>query len=699
MNRLLATALSALMALSAITVVSAATDWQSKVDASVLRAAANGPTDFIVYMSAHADLAPASRAASKAAKGAFVYDALTTTARESQAPVVSLLRSLGSPADQYWIANTIVSHGALDVIEAVALRADVQAVYAVGKGELHWPVDTSSPEQSAATDATAVVGPSVEFVNANDAWALGYRGQGAVVAGADSGVRWTHGALKGHYRGWDAATGTANHNYNWHNAAGPNAACPTEIADTQPCDDHDHGTHTVGSMVGDDGGANQIGMAPDAEWIACRNMTQGFGVVPTYMDCMQWFIAPTDLQGNNNQFFIGPEPINSTMLCNTINFPLAIYKSAFTVGALDATGAGVPLDRIAGYSSLGPVSDNPLEGVNYRKPDITAPGTNVRSAVSGSDTAYAAFSGTSMAGPHVAGLVALIISANPALRGHVDTIEDIIESTAKPLTSNLGCGGDSSTQVPNNVFGYGGIDALAAVQKALVTQPEEPASQELVGLPAQIVAVTKETSTQSHTTTDYSNGTAMSGTTTWRVVKDTGNCCENHLGLSKGGGRLFDIGGSYINYSDDRGLTWFSVRPPEPLVNGEGSIAVAPNGDVLGITWDAYSGDHLVAYKYNAESGEWKTLTNILHHPVYDRPWLSVIPGPFTDATGKVVPYVSIVEGGTGVKDPMFVSTDGLVYAEPSSTTLGNLSSDPVSSWFPISADPSADWTQPIRSA
>jgi len=737
MNRLLATLLSILVAASAASVVSAGADWQSKVDASVLRAAADGATDFMVYMSAHADLSAADRISTKAAKGAFVYDELTTVARESQAPVVSLLRSLGSPADQYWIANTIVSQGGLDVLEAVALRGDVQAIYAVGKGELHWPVDTTSTD---STSVTTAVGPSISFVNASDAWDLGYRGQGAVVAGADTGVRWTHSALKTHYRGWNAATGTANHNYNWHNAAGPNAACPTEITDTQPCDDHDHGTHTVGTMVGDDGGANQVGMAPDAEWIACRNMTQGFGVVPSYMDCMQWFIAPTDLAGNNPDPSKAPDVVNNswgcvevcappilkdmidasraagifyavsagndnqfllglTMACNTINFPLATYRSAFTVGALDATGNGTPINDIAYYSSLGPVSDNPIEGVLYRKPDISAPGTNVRSSVSGSDTAYAAFSGTSMAGPHVAGLVALIISANPALRGHVDTIEDIIESTATPLTSDLGCGGDSDTQVPNNVFGYGAIDALAAVEKALVTQPEETSSQELVGVPASVVAVTKETSTQTHPVTDFSSGTAVSGTTTWRVVKDTGNCCENHLGLAKDGQRLFDIGGSYINYSDDRGLTWMSVRPPEPLVNGEGSVAVAPNGDVLGITWDAYSGDHLVAYKYNAETGQWLTLTNILHHPVYDRPWLSVIPGPFNDATGKVVPYVSIVEGGTGVKDPMFVSTDGLIYAEPSSTTLGNVSSDPVTRWIPTVADAGNDWDQPIRSA
>ncbi|HEX9833986.1 MAG TPA: S8 family serine peptidase, partial [Mycobacterium sp.] len=567
MNRLLATALSALIAIAAVTTVAASTDWQSKVDASVLRDAEDGDAVFIVYMAERADLSPAARIGAKAAKGAFVFDALTTFARDSQAPVTALLQGLGSPTDQYWISNTIVSRGDLDVIEAVALRADVGAIYALGKGELHFPVSTSAPQESDATGATAVAGPSIDFVNADEAWALGYRGEGAVVAGADTGVRWTHSALKGHYRGWNAATGSADHNYNWHNAAGPNAACPTEIADTQPCDDHDHGTHTVGTMVGDDGGANQIGMAPDAEWIACRNMTQGFGVVPSYMDCMQWFIAPTDLAGNNPDPSKAPDVVNNswgcvevcappmlkdmidasraagifyavsagndnqfffglTMACNTINFPLAVYSSAFTVGALDAAANGTPNNNIADYSSLGPVSDNPAEGVNYRKPDISAPGTNVRSSVSGSDTAYAAFSGTSMAGPHVAGLVALIVSANPALRGHVDTIEDIIESSAQPLTSDLGCGGDSDTQVPNNVFGYGAIDALAAVELALVTQPEPDSSQELVGLPASIVAVTKETLTQSHPVTDYSSGTPVSGSTTWRVVKDTGNCCE-----------------------------------------------------------------------------------------------------------------------------------------------------------------------------
>jgi subtilisin family serine protease len=519
MNRLMATALSALLMASAVAVASAATiNWQGKVDASVLSATQLGTTDVIVYMRDKADLSMAASLPTKRAKGTFVFNALTKQAAESQTGLLAELKLRGRQHTSFWIANAVHVRGVdLTTLSAIAQRADVANVFAVGKGRLDEPVTRGATSTSApnATDATLALGPSIGFVNAQQAWDLGYRGQGAVVASADTGVRWTHSAIKRQYRGFDEQTASATHDYNWRDAyAGVNSACPGNA--TSPCDDHDHGTHTVGTMVGDDGGANQIGVAPDAEWIACKNMNQGFGVVPSYMDCMQWFIAPTDASGQNPDPLKAPDVVNNswgcveacappllkdmidasraagifyavsagndnqfllglTTACNTINFPLAVYRSGFTVGALDANGAGVPSNSIAYYSSLGPVADNPIEGVNYRKPDISAPGTNVRSSVSGSDNLYASFSGTSMAGPHVAGLAALIISANPALRGHVGTIEDIIEQTATPLTTSKGCGGDGPNQVPNNVFGHGKIDALKAVQLAAMTEPD-PAS-------------------------------------------------------------------------------------------------------------------------------------------------------------------------------------------------------------------------------
>lgn len=103
------------------------------------------------------------------------------------------------------------------------------------------------------------VEPGVTYIKAPQVWATGFTGQGIVVAGADTGIRWDHNALKNHYRGWDGST--ASHDYNWHDSihTGGGSCGANTLA---PCDDNGHGTHTIGTAVGDDGGANQVGVAP-----------------------------------------------------------------------------------------------------------------------------------------------------------------------------------------------------------------------------------------------------------------------------------------------------------------------------------------------------------------------------------------------------------------------------------------------------
>lgn len=471
-------------------------DWTTKVDGSVLQAATSGTTEFLAYMDERPDLSGAAALGTKAEKGRHVYEVLTTTAARSQAGLLSHLAMLGASHRPYWIANAVHASGDLSVLQAVASRPDVAFVYPVGRGRVDPPI-AETPGGTTATELATAAEPSLGHVRATDAWSLGYRGQGVVVAGADTGVRYTHSAIKRQYRGYDAATNTWDHSYNWHDAIPvSNLLCPAH--GTTPCDDHDHGTHTVGTIVGDDGAANQIGMAPEAKWVACRNMVEGFGVVPTYMECMQWLLAPTDSNGRNPDPAKAPDVVNNSWgcvegcaspllkdmvdasraagivyvvsagnegragACATIAFPLAVYDSSFTVGATNATN-----DGISSFSSRGPVMTNAVEGVAMQKPDIVAPGVNIRSATRGSDTSYGVFSGTSMAGPHVAGLVALIISANPDLRGQVSAIEDVITRTAKKLIATDACGAISPQQVPNYTFGWGRIDALAAVQRAV----------------------------------------------------------------------------------------------------------------------------------------------------------------------------------------------------------------------------------------
>ncbi len=129
---------------------------------------------------------------------------------------------------------------------------------------------------------------------------MGYSGQGVVVGGQDTGYDWDHPALVGAYRGWDGST--VSHDYHWHDAihgndphTSPGNPCGYDLP--EPCDDRGHGTHTMGTVLGDDGGRNQIGVAPGAQWIGCRNMDRGYGQPATYLECFEFFLAPYPVGG------------------------------------------------------------------------------------------------------------------------------------------------------------------------------------------------------------------------------------------------------------------------------------------------------------------------------------------------------------------------------------------------------------------
>ena len=484
------------LALALATGAAIAQDLRQKVDPWVIDTAGRGQTEFLVLLREQADLRGARTISRKEEKGAFVRDALSSVADRTQRPLRELLTSRGIEHQSFWVANMIWVKGDASLVEELASRADVFHVYANPHVRFDGPVARRGPD---AADAPEGIEWGINKVHAPSVWALGFTGQGVVVAGEDTGYQWDHPALKGKYRGWDGTA--ADHNYNWHDSIHSGGGSCGH--DTQaPCDDDSHGTHTMGTMVGDDGGANQIGMAPGARWIGCRNMNVGVGSPATYTECFQWMIAPTDLNDENPDPSKAPHVINNswgcpasegctdpTILqavvesvraagilpvvsagnsgsgCGSVEDAPAIYDASFSVGATDSS------DTIAGFSSRGAVT---VDGSNRLKPDVSAPGVSVRSSVP--VNSYDVFSGTSMAGPHVVGLVALLLSVDPTLQGDPDAIEPLIETACIPRTSSQTCNGVPGTAIPNNTYGWGRIDALGLATTADlgITQTDTP---------------------------------------------------------------------------------------------------------------------------------------------------------------------------------------------------------------------------------
>jgi len=448
-----------------------------KVSWRVLADTANGAqAEALVVLKEQADLSPAYTFKTKVEKGTFVYNALRTVANRTQGPILSLLKQRGVAYQSFYIVNMIKVTGDRNLIDELAARADVARIDANPLINAGLPSTEGKPTDYAAQG----IEWNVSQVKAPDLWNLGYTGTGLVVSGADTGVQWDHPALKNHYRGWNGQQ--ANHDYNWDDAVDHSTA---------PMDPHGHGTFTVSEEVGDDGNGNQIGVAPGAKWIACRNMDSGGNGKPAwYTECFQFLIAPWPInQPDKGDPSKAPDSINNSWVCppsegcnydtlksivdavraagivpamaagndgpncSTIMYPPAIYSSAVSVGALDRS------NHIASFSSRGPVT---VDGSNRTKPDLSAPGVSIRGAVPGNGY-QSGWSGTSMAAPHVAGGVALLWQANPSLIGDVGQTELAMEHAAThlaPVTAVGYCRGPLILQ--DNTFGWGLLNLLKA---------------------------------------------------------------------------------------------------------------------------------------------------------------------------------------------------------------------------------------------
>lgn len=178
----------------------------------------------------------------------------------------------------------------------------------------------------------------------------------------------------------------------------------------------------------------------------------------------------------------------------------------------------------------------------------------------------------------------------------------------------------------------------------------------------------------------------------WRVSSGSGNCCENYIAATASG-LLVNAGGG-IRMSSDAGASWSKVISTRTgSAEGEGAVVAAPGGDVVAVGWAPYNADRLQSYKYEAATGLWKTSEVPLRQPFFDRPWIGVIPGPFTTATGTV-PYLTVLRGAYPSKDVWLYSTDGLNYERFGNAGLESLI--PGAAPAPVSVAPNADldWTQ-----
>lgn len=472
--------------------------------------AQEGKTKINIVLKDQSDAAALCREASwlpsKRERREHVIATLKRQAEQTQHDLMATLRELGrnglvSEIRPLWIVNSVSCLADLAVIHELETRNDIMAVFPCEP----LPLLDDSPALPAERGDSREIAQNLLQVNAELVWDLGYTGEGVLVGIIDTGVSLTHADLQGRF--WDGGPEYPNHGYDFYSH------------DDDPSDTHGHGTHVAGTIVGNGASGTQTGVAPDAKIMVLKvfhgedNLTE-----PTlWIEAMQFALEhgadvlnmslgqplPNDemklmtRQACDNTLAAGVVAAvcagNSRPIQMLAPVPYNIWSPGdcppphlhedqlvnpggtscvVCVGAVDNNDVlgGFSSEGPATWSSVAPYNDYPYTSnssthIGLIRPDVCAPGVNIKSLDYATNNGYCLKSGTSMATPCVAGTIALMLSKNPELTPA--EIDEILERTAVPLSEHK-----------SNDFGSGRINALAAVNAVeayeAVTATESP---------------------------------------------------------------------------------------------------------------------------------------------------------------------------------------------------------------------------------
>ncbi|CAK4620670.1 unnamed protein product [Aphanomyces euteiches] len=375
-----------------------------------------------------------------------ILDSLKAHAKNEQAAAIDIITNSqsakelndGFSYESYAISNIIaLNKPSPALLEKLTTVPSVKAIRHQYMGRIPKiteiaQVEDVSPPTNPEWGVAKIAAPSL--------WSRNLTGQGVVIGSIDTGALYTHEAIKGNWRAENGYFQPSNNSQ-------------------LPVDGNGHGTHTIGTAVG------KLGLVSPQTPSGSR-----FG-----RPCVQFMLCPHDYEGKNPKCEFAPHIVTNSwgedneipdvpyykgpvaawrkagiIPCGSVLSP-GDYSNVIGVGATNST------DGLASFSSRGPGPNNLL------KPDVSAPGQRIRSAYITSNTGYASLSGTSMATPHVAGAIALLISARPGIT--YDEVHAALTKTAETknlVPTNQTCGGLDDTKYPNNNYGYGRINILAA---------------------------------------------------------------------------------------------------------------------------------------------------------------------------------------------------------------------------------------------